>query len=59
MSEAGSHGGFGSLRTDIAALAGLALIALYFWHAVIRAGRQSPGSVETSLLTDSRNFSSG
>src|SRR5499425_1024695 len=33
MSEAGNHGGFGSPRTIIAALAGLALIALYFWHA--------------------------
>jgi EmrB/QacA subfamily drug resistance transporter len=36
MSEAGNHGGFGSTRTITAALAGLALIALFFRHAVIR-----------------------
>jgi EmrB/QacA subfamily drug resistance transporter len=36
MSEAGGGGGFGSARASIAALAGLALIALYFWHAVAR-----------------------
>ena len=33
MSEAGNHGGFGSTPTIIAVLAGLALIALFFWHA--------------------------
>jgi EmrB/QacA subfamily drug resistance transporter len=36
MSEAGNHGGFGSPRTITAALAGLALIALFLWHALIR-----------------------
>src|SRR5262245_62072928 len=36
MSEAGNHGGFGSPRTITAALVGLALIALFFWHAVIQ-----------------------
>src|SRR6266516_7113187 len=36
MSEAGNHGGFGNTRTIIAALAGLALIALFFWHATAR-----------------------
>src|SRR5262249_20814232 len=36
MSEAGSHGGFGSPRTITAALSGLALIAVFFWHAVTR-----------------------
>jgi EmrB/QacA subfamily drug resistance transporter len=36
MSEAGDHGGFGSTRVITAALAGLALIALFCWHAVTR-----------------------
>src|SRR5262249_11622214 len=36
MSEAGNHGGFGRPVTITAALAGLALIALFFWHAVIQ-----------------------
>ncbi len=36
MSEAGNDGGFGSPRTSLAALAGLTLIALFFWHAVAR-----------------------
>jgi EmrB/QacA subfamily drug resistance transporter len=34
MSEAGNQGGFSSPRTITAALAGLALIALFFWHGV-------------------------
>ena len=33
MSQAGSHGGFGNTRTIITALAGLALVALFVWHA--------------------------
>ena len=47
MSEAGSHGGFGSPRTTIAALAGVVLIALYFWHATA-AGKDS--LIDVSLL---------
>ena len=37
MSEAGTHGGFGNPQTIIAAAAGLALIALFFWHATAAA----------------------
>ena len=40
MSEAGGHGGFGSPRTSVAVLAGLALIGLFFWHALGGAGRR-------------------
>ena len=40
MSEAGGHGGFGSPRTSVAVLAGLALIGLFFWHAAGGAGRR-------------------
>jgi len=47
MSEAGNHGGFGSPRTGIAALAGLALIALFFWHAVARG---NDALIDVSLL---------
>src|SRR6266550_4742157 len=38
MSEMGAGGGFGSARTSVAVLAGLALIALFFWHALARGG---------------------
>ena len=47
MSEAGGHGGFGSPRTIIAVLAGLALIGLFFWHAAVR-GRSA--LIDVSLL---------
>ena len=47
MSEAGGHGGFGSPRTSVAVLAGLALIGLFFWHAALR-GRQA--LIDVSLL---------
>jgi EmrB/QacA subfamily drug resistance transporter len=47
MSEAGNHGNFGSPRTIIAALAGLALIALYFWHATTRG---KDALIDVSLL---------
>jgi EmrB/QacA subfamily drug resistance transporter len=47
MSEAGNHGGFGSLRTSAAALAGLTLIALFFWHAVIQG---KDALIDVSLL---------
>jgi EmrB/QacA subfamily drug resistance transporter len=36
MSEAGNHGGFGSTRTLVAAFAGLTLVALFAWHALVR-----------------------
>ena len=35
LSEAGTHGGFGSLGTVVATLAGLVLIGLYLWHAAV------------------------
>jgi EmrB/QacA subfamily drug resistance transporter len=35
LSEAGTHGGFGRPATVVATLAGLALIGLYIWHAVV------------------------
>ena len=35
LSEAGTHGGFGSPGTVVATLAGLALIGLYIWHAIV------------------------
>jgi EmrB/QacA subfamily drug resistance transporter len=47
MSEAGGSGGFGSPRTSVAVLAGLALIGLFFWHAALR-GRQA--LIDVSLL---------
>jgi MFS family permease len=47
MSEAGGHGGFGSPRTSVAVLAGLALIALFFWHAAVRGGS---ALIDVSLL---------
>jgi EmrB/QacA subfamily drug resistance transporter len=47
MSEAGGHGGFGSPRTSVAVLAGLALIGLFFWHAAVRGGR---ALIDVSLL---------
>src|SRR6266568_4247763 len=47
MSEAGAHGGFGSPRTSVAVLAGLALIGLFFRHA---AGRGGQALIDVSLL---------
>lgn len=47
MSEAGGHGGFGSPRTSVPVLAGLALIGLFFWHAVARGGH---ALIDVSLL---------
>jgi EmrB/QacA subfamily drug resistance transporter len=47
MSEAGGHGGFGSPRTSVAVLAGLALIGLFFWHAAVRGGH---ALIDVSLL---------
>jgi EmrB/QacA subfamily drug resistance transporter len=47
MSEAGGHGGFGSPRTSVAVLAGLALIGLFFWHAAVRGGQ---ALIDVSLL---------
>ena len=47
MSEAGGHGGFGSPRTSVLVLAGLALIGLFFWHAVARGGH---ALIDVSLL---------
>jgi EmrB/QacA subfamily drug resistance transporter len=36
MSEAGNQGGFGNTRTIVTASAGLALVALFIWHARTR-----------------------
>ena len=47
MSEAGGHGGFGSPRTSVAVLAGLALIGLFFWHAAAQGGH---ALIDVSLL---------
>ena len=47
MSEAGSRGGFGNPQTIVAALAGLALIGLYVWHA---AARGAGALIDLSLL---------
>jgi EmrB/QacA subfamily drug resistance transporter len=47
MSEAGADGGFASVRTAAAVLAGLALIGLYVWHA---AGRGAGALIDISLL---------
>jgi EmrB/QacA subfamily drug resistance transporter len=47
MSEADSHGGFGNPGTSIAALAGLALIALFVWHA---SARGADALIDVSLL---------
>jgi len=47
MSEAGGHGGFGSPRTSVPVLAGLALIGLFFWHAAARGGH---ALIDVSLL---------
>jgi len=47
MSEAGAGGGFGSPRTSVAVLTGLALIALFFWHALARGGS---ALIDVSLL---------
>jgi EmrB/QacA subfamily drug resistance transporter len=48
MSEAGNHGGFGSTRTLVAAFAGLTLVALFVWHALVR-GRTA--LIDLSLFT--------
>jgi EmrB/QacA subfamily drug resistance transporter len=47
MSEASGHGGFGSPRSTVAVLAGLALIGLFFWHAAVRGGQ---ALIDVSLL---------
>jgi EmrB/QacA subfamily drug resistance transporter len=47
MSEAGTTGGFGSMRTGIASLSGLALVGLYFWHA---SARGKDALIDISLL---------
>ncbi len=47
MSEAGQHGGFGSGRTIAAVLAGVVLIALFFWHAATQGSR---ALIDISLL---------
>jgi EmrB/QacA subfamily drug resistance transporter len=47
MSEAGSHGGLGSPGTSAAVLGGLALIALYVWHA---SARGAGALIDVSLL---------
>jgi EmrB/QacA subfamily drug resistance transporter len=47
MSEAGNHGGFGDPRTIVAALAGVLLIGLFFWHATIKG---STALIDVSLL---------
>jgi EmrB/QacA subfamily drug resistance transporter len=47
MSEAGDHGGFGAPGTIIEVLAGLALIALFGWHASTRGDR---ALIDVSLL---------
>ena len=47
LSEAGTHGGFGSLGTAVATLAGLVLIGLYIWHAAV-AGQAA--LIDLSLL---------
>ena len=47
ISKAGGHGGFGSPRTSVTVLAGLALIALFFWHAAVRGGS---ALIDVSLL---------
>jgi EmrB/QacA subfamily drug resistance transporter len=47
LSEAGTHGGFGSLGTVLATLAGLVLIGLYIWHAAV-AGQAA--LIDLSLL---------
>jgi EmrB/QacA subfamily drug resistance transporter len=47
MTEAANHGGLGSTRTITAALAGLVLVALFFWHA---AGRGAGALIDVSLL---------
>lgn len=49
MSQAGSAG-FASLRAGVPALAGLALISLYFWHAAVRGASGAPALIDISLL---------
>jgi len=47
LSEAGTHGGFGRPGTVVAVLAGLVLIGLYIWHAIV-AGPDA--LIDVSLL---------
>jgi EmrB/QacA subfamily drug resistance transporter len=47
MSQAGDDGGFGDPATGTAALAGLALIALFIWHAISRG---KDALIDMSLL---------
>jgi EmrB/QacA subfamily drug resistance transporter len=47
LSKAGTHGGFGSLGTVVATVAGLVLIGLYIWHAAV-AGQAA--LIDLSLL---------
>src|SRR5919204_4436389 len=36
VTEVGNRGGFGSVRTDAALAVGLALVALFVWHGIVR-----------------------
>ena len=59
MSEAGGHGGFGDPRTTIPSLAGLVLIALFFWHATARAAStEGTGALIDVSLLRRRGFAS-
>jgi EmrB/QacA subfamily drug resistance transporter len=54
MSEAGAGdgqgGGFGDPRTTIPSLAGLVLIALFFWHAAARSARSARAGGTGALI---------
>jgi len=62
MSEASGHGGFGHPRATAAVLAGLVLIALFFWHATARAastdGTDGAGALIDVRLLRRRGFGS-
>jgi EmrB/QacA subfamily drug resistance transporter len=59
MSEAGGHGGFAHPGTIVAVLAGLALIALFFWHATARAAStEGTGALIDVRLLRRRGFGS-
>ena len=60
MSEAGTAGGgFGDPRAAIPSLAGLVLIALFFWHAAARSARANgPGALIDVTLLRRRGFAS-
>jgi EmrB/QacA subfamily drug resistance transporter len=47
MSEAGNRGGFGNARTIVAAAIGVALVALFVWHAKARG---KDALIDVSLL---------